>query len=375
MMRQDDAGRGAVVGFVGPVPPIQGGISQHSQNLVDVLRERGHEVRVYSWAAQYPSLLYRGVQPRPPATSDVEWRLRWYSPLSWLEVGRRLRTCDFVVFPWVHPFQAVMLWVILSSCGKPSVAVVHNMLPHERFRGDHLLVRWVLRRVDGVLVHTTEVAKEVGRHLPSMPHVRISHPPNLAGLIPTQLPAGSLKVLFLGYVRPYKGVDLLLDALLDSQLRDAEPKLTIAGEMWEPTHEDLSAMIDARGLAGRVHLLPGYVPDDRVGDLLASHHLIVAPYRSASQSGVVPLAHAAGRPVVVTNVGGLAEQVRNGVDGVVVPSADVRALAKGLRTALERLPVLAQGAAEVGASWDDVARGIEHLAGWQRRERLEGPDE
>jgi glycosyltransferase involved in cell wall biosynthesis len=118
-----------------------------------------------------------------------------------------------------------------------------------------------------------------------------------------------------------------------------------------------------------------YVPDEELTDLLARHHLVVLPYRSATQSGIVPLAHAAGRPVVATAVGGLVESVRDGVDGVLVPPDDAAALADGLERAAVDLAALAAGAAAVSTSWDDVATAVLQAAGIATTEEtaVDGP--
>lgn len=350
------------VGFVGPYPPTRGGIAQHSEQLVGALRERGHRVTVHAYRAQYPRLLYRGQQavPRRTVRGHVNWSMSWWAPWSWVRVGLALRAVDVVVFPWVHPFHAAILWLVLALSRRPSVAVVHNLTPHEPFPGERVLARWVLRRTSGLVCHASEVARDAERLLPSRAQVLVPHPPNLS-VTPAELPAGPPAALFLGYVRPYKGVDVLLDAMTGDPLGDGGWRLTIAGEMWDPTEDELGNWVRDLGLQERVTLEPGYVSDERLVELLRCHHVLVAPYRSASQSGVVPLAHAAGRPVVATDVGGLREQVADGRNGVVVRGGDAAALAEGLERALSDLDRLATGALEAAPSWADVACAIEAL--------------
>lgn len=347
---------------MGPVPPIRGGIAQHSAALVSALRARGHAVTVVSWAAQYPAMLYPGEQVRPPHRGgDVDWSLRWWSPASWVRTGLKLRNVDVVLHSWVHPFHAVAIRTIVQSSRRPRVAVVHNLVPHEGMSGARMMARLGLQGAAGLLVHSRDVASEVAETLPGVPTVRVSHPANLQ-LSATPLPDGPPRALFLGYVRPYKGVDLLLDALATPALRAANVHATIAGEMWDPDAAGLAAMVAARGLQDRVTLEPGYASDEHVAELLASHHVLVGPYRSATQSGVVPLAHAAGRPAVVTDVGGLRDQVRDGVDGVVVTEVSTSAIAAGISRCFGDLVRLAAGARSATATWDEVAATVELLA-------------
>lgn len=353
------------IGFVGPYPPIQGGIAQHSRQIVAAFVARGHTVAVESWAAQYPRLLYRGEQVATPAAtqtdSGVNWSLRWWAPWTWVSAGRRLQRVGLVVVPWVHPFHVLALWVIIAVAGRPVVAVVHNLVPHERFLGDLWLARLLLRRTRGVVTHAPAVEEQVAAALPDVPRQRTAHPPNLA-LAPVPLPTGAPdRVLFLGYVRPYKGVDLLLEALTKPELEAVHA--TIAGEMWDPDPDELAALVHDHGLDARVTLIPGYASDELVRELLSDHHLLVAPYRSATQSGLVPLAQAAGRGVVATAVGGLNDQVRHRIDGILVPAGEVEALAQGIRTGLDDCERLGALAAEAAPRWSDVVIAIEDLAG------------
>jgi glycosyltransferase involved in cell wall biosynthesis len=222
------------------------------------------------------------------------------------------------------------------------------------------LFRLGLSRARGVVVHSAAVERDVATLL-ALPTVLVPHPPNLE-LAPTPLPpAPPLRLLFLGFVRPYKGLDVALDAL--ALLRDGgrDARLTVAGEFWDPPLESWRARIAAQGLAERVLLRPGYESDDAVRALLAEHHVLVAPYRSATQSGVVPLAHAAGRPAVASDVGGLAAQV--GAGGAVVPPEDARALAAALAAVGDDLERHARAARAAAVSWSDVADAVLRAGG------------
>lgn len=344
---------------VGPVPPIRSGIAQHTLHLIESLRASGHEVEPISWARQYPSLLYPGQERDASAPLDgVDYLLRWWDPVSWVRAGWRARRADLIVLPWVHPIQAVSYRTMLMAAGStPSVAVVHNLLPHERVPLDELAARWVLRRFDSLITHAEAEAKRVesvtGRRVAAI----VPHPSNLP-LEPTPQPPGPpWRMLFFGYVRPYKGLDVALDAMTRIRPDELDLQLTVAGDFWEPP-ATWRRRITALHLEGRVDLRPGYVDESTAKKLFETHHLVLAPYRSATQSGIVPLAFAAGRPVVATDVGGIGEAVRDGVNGVLCRPDDPDALAAAITSAVQGLDDLSASAASSGASWSEVADAV-----------------
>lgn len=355
------------IGFLGPLPPLRGGIAQHSARLVEALRSLGHDVTAVSWAAQYPKQLYPGEErdPEAAAVAGARYTMRWYDPTSWWRAGRRLRRCDVLVFPWVTPFQAPMYRVArLAARGVPAVSVVHNLVPHEPTRVDRALTRVGLGGIRGAVVHASEVAEQVNTRFPPTEVRLVHHPPNLP-LHPTPLPPGPpWRALFLGFVRPYKGLDIALDALASLRRGGVDIDLTVAGQIWGPA-EPWRRQIEALDLDDHIDLRARYLPDREVAAALETHHLVVAPYRSATQSGIVPLAYAAGRPVVATAVGGLSDVVTEGLTGTLAPPDDPAAFAAAVERALDRLPDLAEGAAgsELVTTWEDVARCVIEAAG------------
>ena len=350
--------------FVGPVPPLRGGIAQHGARLAEAFGRRG-TLEVRTWRALYPGFLYKRDQRDESATPfpGAEARLSWWSPLSWRAAGRRGRAFDLVVLPWVTPFHAVACRTIARAARPtPTVAVVHNALPHEPMPMQRSLTRAGLRPMRGFVVHSGSVRSSLRELLSGRTAELVPHPPNLE-LAPTPLPpAEPLRLLFLGFVRAYKGLDIALDALGEMVQHGRDAHLTVAGEFWDSLEEWTGRVRDA-GLVERVDLRPGYQSDETMAELLASHHVLVAPYRSATQSGVVPLAHAAGRPVVATNVGGLAEQV--GDAGVVVPPEDPLGFAQAIESVGADLEGFAARARRAASSWDDVVDAALRAAGLQ----------
>lgn len=327
---------------------------------MEALRSSGHRVCVHSWAAQYPRRLYPGEQ-RDRQAGPLEgaiFSLRWWSPASWWRAGRAARKCDLLVFPWVTPLQAPAYRAVLAAASSvPAVAIVHNPIPHERRPFDEPLTRWVLGNVQGAVVHAAVLSDQLHALVPDLHVTTVPMPPHIH-MEPSELPLGPpYRLLFFGFVRPYKGLEVALDALSVLARRGAQVDMTVAGEFWGGI-EPWRAAVETRGLSRRVHLRPGYVPDSEVGSLMAAHHAIVVPYRTATQSSVVPLAHAAGRPVAATTAGGLKELVTEGVNGALAPPGDPEAFADAIERVLADLPRLARGAQSSAPDWSTVAAAI-----------------
>ncbi len=340
------------IALVGPTHPYKGGVAAHTTATAHHLAAAGHQVDLVSWSRLYPKSLYPGEQAVPPGGPDLppypatRRPLRWDRPATWWRTGRELAHYDLVVLVQVIPVQVPMLWVMARLArrrgGPPVLLIVHNVVPHERHPGGTWLVERLLRAADGVLVHSAEQARLAWEHGASRV-ASAALPPHLPGGDPTpgqredllrqrrhRLDAGDpVRLLALGLVRRYKGLDLLLEAARDVP----GVRLTVAGEMWGEAGADVRRLAGEPGLAGRVRLVQGYLPGPRVPQLLAEHDVLALAYRHGTASQNVLLAHAHGLPVLASDVGTFADQVRDGVDGLLVPAGDPEAL----RTALRRL--------------------------------------
>lgn len=335
---------------VGPTHPYKGGIAQHTTELAHRLAAAGVDVAVWSWRRQYPARLYPGEQRVPgsvpesppfPATTEP---LSWDSPPGWWAAGRRARGLDGLLLTWTTPVQAPAYLGLLAglgarhrSAGPGGVSVVgicHNVLPHEPRAVDPPLTRAVLGRCAGLVVHSAEQAAVAAGVAPRARVGVAALPP--PALPPAALPAtpvtrpsrNSLTLLLFGIVRPYKGIDVLLRALAHPEVPPAV-RLIVAGEFWTPLAE-IQGLVDELGLRSRVELRPGYVEAADLAALFAEADAAVLPYRSGTSSIVPDLAQRHGLPVVATRVGTLAQSVRDGVDGFLVPPADPPALAAAL---------------------------------------------
>jgi glycosyltransferase involved in cell wall biosynthesis len=351
--------------FIGPVSPIRSGISQHGSHLAEALAE-DHDVTVLSWQHQYPKLLFRrpqrdaGASPHPTA----RFSLRWWDPISWWRAGRLAARGDVVVLAWTTPFHALPYRTIMALARRAKiVAIVHNALPHEALPLQRPLTRWVLSRCDRLVVHARSVADELSEYAGPVETVVVAMPP-LIDVTPHPLPPeDELRLLFFGFVRPYKGLDIALDALALLKERGISHRLTVVGELWDREPIDVwQQRIAARGLQDQVEMRPYYVADAEVGELFAEHHAALLPYRSATQSGIAPIALAAGRPVIATAVGGLVEVITDGVDGTLADPGDAASLAAAIQRCATELAAMSANALDNAPTWAEVAAAATPMA-------------
>ncbi|HET9022025.1 MAG TPA: glycosyltransferase family 4 protein [Ornithinibacter sp.] len=379
------------VALVGPTHPYKGGVAAHTTTLAHELSDAGHDVTLVSWSHLYPSALYPGEQSVPGGSPDVEpfprtlRVLSWARPDTWVRTGRRLRDVDVIVVVQVVPAVVPAHLALLraagvgrastagdggapaagTASGPRTIVIAHNVLPHEGHPGDRRLMEALVRRVDAVVVHSDEqagLAASLGAH-----HVKeLDLPPHLPGGPPEPRPDtpadAPVRLLSLGIVRDYKGVDLLVDALRDVP----GLHLTVAGELWGDAGRRVRELAEDPRLGGRVEVHSGYVPADRIAGLMAHHDVVVLPYRSATASQNALLAQRYGLPVLASAVGTFTDQVRDGVDGLLVPPSDREALVAALRRLAEP-GYAAQLRSEVRAPdlsgpWANYVGGIEALA-------------
>ena len=331
------------VAIVGPSHPHKGGVAAHTTMLAHHLADAGHDVTLVSWAHLYPSRLHHadatvpdGVPEVPPFPRTIR-ALSWARPDTWVRAGRRLRDVDAIlvvhVMPPVVPAHLALLRAAgaVPGAGRPrpqSVVVCHNVLPHEPHAGDSRLMSLLFARVDSVLVHSADqarVAHDLGARRVSVADL----PPHLPGGDPISRDprTGPTRLLALGLIREYKGIDVLLRAMRSVP----GVTLTIAGEIWGANRGVIGRLASDPALAGRVEIRDGYVPADALASLLADHDVLALPYRSATASQNVILGHAHGLPVLASDISPFSQQVDDGVNGLLVPPEDERALAGALR--------------------------------------------
>ena len=373
------------IALVGPLYPYRGGIAHFTHSLGRSLAERGHRVSAVTFARQYPERLFPGrtqFETTPPEDAfDAPRLLDSIGPRSWLRTARHLRALapEAVVFQYWMPFIAPALGTVARRLGDGPrrLAVVHNALPHERRPGDRALSRYLLGAMDGALVLSDSVRRDVEGLAPGVSVRQAAHPaydffgeaiPRADARAALGLPPDAPVLLLFGFVRRYKGLHVLLDAM--PRVLDQLPaaRLVVAGEFYD---DDAPYRAQAAALGDTVRFDAEYIPNERVPLYFSAADVVVQPYVTATQSGVAQIAFQFGRPVITTDVGGLAEAVPDGEAGLVVPPDDAAALAAAIvrffeEGLAERLGAGVRRAREVHG-WAEVCAAVEDLANRTRR--------
>lgn len=321
--------------ILGPAYPYRGGIALFDDRLSAELQAMGNEVEEWTFTLQYPGFLFPGKtqfseDPAPEGITTIR-KMNSVNPLNWVKVGRELKNAkpDIVVvafwLPFMAPCQGSIARIARRNGHTRIVGLVHNMIPHEHRPGDKLLAGFFAGSVDGFVAMSDSVLGDIAQFDQSKPRVFCRHPLydnfgvpatreeslNFLGLDPHYR-----YMLFFGLIRDYKGLDLLLKAYADSRLRDENVRLLVAGEFYSGSDKYFE-MEKELGLEGLVIWKNEFVPNSEVRYCFGAADLVVQPYRSATQSGVAQIAYHFEKPMLVTNVGGLAEIVPDGISGYV----------------------------------------------------------
>ncbi|MCB1758894.1 MAG: glycosyltransferase [Gammaproteobacteria bacterium] len=328
------------VAVIGPLLPYRGGIAQHTTLLSRALGDITETLTI-SFSRQYPSWLFPGESDTDPKYKDhrepgCEYLLDSMNPLSWSRVVERVDAfaADIVVIPWWTVFWTPCFGYISRALRERNLEVVffcHNVIEHESSGWKSYLTRLVLKKGTRFVAHTRADQKNLHSLVPGAaitvhPHPIYDQFPEPLGSLPRRK---SLELLFYGFVRPYKGLDTLIEALGKIAQRDV--MLTIAGEFWEGK-QALVDRIEQLGISDLIEMRAYYHSEQDTAELFSRADMVVLPYRSATGSGVIMLAYNYNRPVLVTSVGGLADVVEQGRTGFVVPPEDPEAIAGLLRT-------------------------------------------
>ena len=338
--------------LIGPIAPFKGGISAFNTSLADELTRAGHEVHPIAWYNGEAGVARREqIDASMPAQSGVQYLLKWYSPWSWCLAALRSasHSPDLLVAHWTLPEVAPIYAVINAIVKRLSpdtkiVYVVHNAKPHEPRASDRFMRKLGFRNVSHFMVHANAEKKNLPKHIPcdkirtgfhpiydryaEISSSAMEHPVNSQVRAWLNENANLPVLLFFGFVKPYKGLELLLQALT----MFAGARLIVAGQV-SSSCKYLRGQVNTLGLSHRVFWLDRYIPENEVPDIFALADVIALPYRSGTQSGVASLALAFNVPVVATDVGGLSESIDSESIGYVVPPGDARAFAEALRCA------------------------------------------
>lgn len=359
--------------LVGPAHPLRGGIATFNGRLFRYLEQRGHQVRAINFKRQYPSFLFPGRTQEDHSRQAIRVPaprvLDAIGPASWLRAAQLAHAFDPDVVVYHHwmPFFApcyASLGALIRVAGRAkNVWICHNLTPHERQPGSDVLNFLGLATAHGFMVMSEAVERDLLRLRPKARYRRVMHPadeptvsiPQAEARRRLRLPDGKPILLFFGYVRAYKGLDVLLRAL-PLVLREAEVVLVVAGEFYEP-RDQFERLARELGVEKAVVWRDEFIPNEEVALFFSACDAVVLPYRTATQSGIVPLAYSHRKPIVTTSVGGLVEAVRDGATGILAPPEDPEALAQAILRFL---------ALRERVRWEENIAEVHRLMSWGR---------
>jgi glycosyltransferase involved in cell wall biosynthesis len=321
--------------IIGPAYPLRGGLATFDQRLAQEFGAEGSPCEIVSFSLQYPSLLFPGKTQystdEAPKDIVIHSLINSINPANWLKVGNLLKEQrpDIIVVRFWIPFMGPALGTILRRVKKNRhtkvICIADNVIPHEHRPGDKTFTRYFLKACDGFITMSDKVLNDLRLFEQTKPAVLVQHPlydtfgermDKQAAREKLGLGGEGKLALFFGFIRHYKGLDLLLQAMNDSRIKEAGIKLLVAGEFYED-EKLYRQLIDQHQLADTVILRSNFIPDSEVRYYFCAADVVVQPYRNATQSGVTPLAYHFEKPMIVTNVGGLPSLVPHEKSGLV----------------------------------------------------------
>lgn len=368
--------------LIGSSWPLRGGLATYNERLAREYARQGCDVSIYTFSLQYPSLLFPGKtqysdEPRPQDLR-ICVTVNSINPFNWISIGYKIKKQrpDLVIAKFWIPFMAPCLGticrIIRSNRHTRVVSVIDNIIPHEKRPGDRLLARYWTGSVDGFIAMSKAVLQDLETFDRKKPKSFCPHPlyDNFGDPVPRQealkelgLDPGFRYLLFFGFIRDYKGLDLLLQAMADRRLASSDIKLIVAGEFYcdpAPYHR----IISENHLEEKVILRTDFIPDSKVYLYFCASDLVVQPYKSATQSGVTQIAYHFNKPMVITDVGGLSEIVPDGEVGYVVqpePAAIADAVMRFFESGVAEAFSVNASKEKVKYSWKRLTDAIDCL--------------
>ena len=330
--------------IIGPAHPLRGGLASYNERLAKQFIDEGNEVTIYTFSLQYPSFIFPGTTQysteSKPSNLTINVCINSINPFNWIKVGNNLKNekPDLVIVRYWLPFMGPCLGFILRQIKKNKqtkiVCIADNIIPHEKRFGDKAFTKYFVQPVDAFITMSDKVMTDLKLFAPTKPTQLVAHPlyDNFGEKVSKEearLKLGikneELILLFFGFIRKYKGLDLLLNAMKiikNSKFNIQNSKLLIAGEFYED-RKAYDEQIEKLDLQENLILHTDFIPDSKVKYYLCAADVVVQPYKNATQSGVTPLAYHFEKPMIVTNVGGLPSLVPNNKVGLIAePNAE-----------------------------------------------------
>lgn len=370
--------------IIGPAYPLRGGLASYNERIAQAFQDEGHEVNIVTFSLQYPNFLFPGkTQYSSDAKPDLDISVEINSvnPLNWLKVGLKIKKekPDLVICKFWLPFMGPCFGTILrlaKSNGHTKVAsIIDNIIPHESRPGDRIFSNYFVGAVDGFVVMSKSVGDDMRQFTTDKPVEFIPHPiydnygekvTKIEAKQYLKLSESGKYILFFGFIRKYKGLDLLLEAMADKRIQDLGIKAIVAGEYYDEQQQYLD-IIEKHNLQEHIVLRDDFIANDEVRYYFGASDVVVQPYRTATQSGISQLAFHFEKPMIVTNVGGLPEIVNDGVSGFVteVSSEGIAdAILKYYNENKEENFVEAVIEKKKEFSWENMTAGVKRVSGF-----------
>lgn len=331
--------------MIGPVYPFKGGISHYTGAMAKNLA-KDFEVFTISYKMQYPKILFKSEQRDFDNDTfkvhDTKYLVNTANPFNWINSARKIKKLkpDYIIMQWWHPyFSPCYTGLSMFTRKIPKIFVCHNVFPHERFPLDRFLTRTVLKKGKAYITHSAMDAEDL-KGIVAVPNYETTVLPvhnsfkmkNLTkpqARLAANVPEDKKILLFFGFVRDYKGLRHIINAMPDIVKYDSNIRLIIVGE-FRSDKENYLEQIKNLGVEDNIDIVDGYIPDSGIEKYFAASDLIVLPYESATQSGIVQIAYGFEKPVIATNVGGLPEVISDGKTGYIVEPKNPKALAEAV---------------------------------------------
>ena len=319
--------------IIGPAFPYRGGIANFNNSLAVEYKSQGADVKIYSFSLQYPSFLFPGKtqyeEGEGPKDIEIIPIVNSINPFNWFKVASRIKkeNPDYVIIRYWLPFMAPCLGTIAKLIRKTTkvFAITDNVIPHEKRIGDSLLTKYFVKSSDAFLTLSSSVLDDLIQFTGTKEKIFIPHPiyDSFGDIVEKStakeklgLDENGKYLLFFGFVRKYKGLDIMLEVMADKRIQDLGVKLIVAGEFYD-NKEEYIAQINSLNILDYVILRTDFILEDQVKDYFCASDMITQTYRTATQSGVTQIAYHFEKPMLVTNVGGLAEIVPHNKVGYV----------------------------------------------------------
>ena len=322
--------------IIGPAYPLRGGLATFDERMARQFMSEGHEVTIYTFSLQYPDFLFPGKtqysESAPPDDLNIKVAINSVNPFNWWKVGKQLKKekADIIITRYWLPFMGPCLGSILRIAKVRTtclIGLIDNALPHEKRPGDRLFTNYFTGSLDGFISMSKYVAEDL-RQFTSKPIQLVQHPlydnfgakvDKTAARKQLRIPENGYIFLFFGFIRKYKGLDLLLDALPLVQKSGQSIYLLIAGEYYageDEIKQQISDSPSAQMIIQHTH----FIKNEEVALYFSAADCVIQPYRNATQSGVTPLAYHFEKPMIVTNVGALPDLVPSTLGYVCEPT-------------------------------------------------------